>query len=99
MVNDPHMDSVGTDNLLRSGGGNSVEVQSICEDIEDCNKSDDLLVLSDDLNVLTCATSALDEDVEAPFRSNFMCSTDQKWTGCFSPQDPGPCQCTRQHFW
>jgi hypothetical protein len=38
-------------------------------------------VLSDDPNILTCKNSALEEDVEAPsFRSNFMYTTDQKWT-------------------
>ncbi len=74
LVNDPHMDFVGKDNLLQSPAGNGVGVQSTsCEDIEDCNKSDDLSVLSDDPNILTCTNSALDEDVEAPsFRSNFM---------------------------
>ena len=82
MVNDPHMDFDGTDNLLQSPAGNGVEVESTsCEDIEDSNKSDDLSVLSDDPNILTCTNSALDEDVEAPsFRSNFMYTTDQKWT-------------------
>ncbi|KAI2502783.1 hypothetical protein MHU86_1872 [Fragilaria crotonensis] len=82
MVNDPHMDFDGTDNLLQFPAGNGVEVESTsCEDIEDCNKSDDLSMLSDDPNILTCTNSALDEDVEAPsFRSNFMYTTDQKWT-------------------
>ncbi|KAI2490509.1 hypothetical protein MHU86_24063 [Fragilaria crotonensis] len=82
------MDFVGTDNLLQynllqSPAGNGVEVESTsCEDIEDCNKSDDLSVLSDDPNILTCTSnSALDEDVEAPsFCSNFMYTTDQKRT-------------------
>ena len=80
IVNDPHMDFVGTDNLLQSRAGNGVEVQSTsCEDIEDCNKSDDLSVSSDDPNILTCTNSALDEDVEAPsFCPNFMYTTDQK---------------------
>ncbi|KAI2497023.1 hypothetical protein MHU86_17500 [Fragilaria crotonensis] len=82
MVNDSHMDFVGTDKLLQSPAGNGVEVESTsCEDIEDCNKSNDFWVLSDDPNILTCTNSALDEDVEAPsFRSNFMYTTDQKWT-------------------
>jgi hypothetical protein len=76
------MDFVGTDNLLQSPAGNGVEVESTSgEDIEDCNKSDDLSVFSDAPNILTCTNSALDEDVEAPsFRSNFMYTTDQKWT-------------------
>ncbi|KAI2514003.1 hypothetical protein MHU86_387 [Fragilaria crotonensis] len=39
MVNDPHMDFDGTDNLLQFPAGNGVEVESTsCEDIEDCNK-------------------------------------------------------------
>ena len=76
-MNDPHMDFVGKENLLQSPAGNGVGVESTsCEDIEDCNKSDDLSVLS-----LTCTNSAFDEDVEAPsFRSNFMYTTDQKGT-------------------
>jgi hypothetical protein len=82
LVNDPHMDFVGKENLLQSPASNGVGVESTyCEDIEDCNKSDDLSVLSDDPNILTCRNSALDEDAEAPsFRSNFMYTRDQKWT-------------------
>jgi hypothetical protein len=38
-------------------------------------------VLTDDPNILTCTNSALDEDMVAPsFCSNFMYTTDQKWT-------------------
>jgi hypothetical protein len=75
------MDFVGKENLLQSPAGNGVGVESTsCEDIEDCNKSDNLSVLSDDPNILTCTNSALDEDVEAPsFCSNFMYTTNQKW--------------------
>lgn len=82
LVNDPHMDFVDKENLLQSPAGNGVGFESTyCEDIEDCNKSDDLSVLSDDPNILTCTNSAVDEDAEAPsFRSNFMYTTDQKWT-------------------
>jgi hypothetical protein len=76
------MDFVGKENLLQSPAGNGVGVESTsCEHIVDCNKSDDLSVLSDDPNILTCTNSALDEDVEAPsFHSNFMYTTNQKWT-------------------
>jgi hypothetical protein len=38
-------------------------------------------VLNDDPNILTCGNTAFDGDDEAPsFRSNFMYTTDQKWT-------------------
>ena len=81
MVNDPHMEFVGSDNFLQSASCNGVEVTSTCEDIVDCNKRDDLSVLSDDPNILTCTNSAIDQDLEAPsFRSNFMYTADQKWT-------------------
>ena len=42
---------------------------------------DDFSVLGDDTNILTCDDTAFDADVEAPsFCSNFMYTTDQKWT-------------------
>ncbi len=38
-------------------------------------------VLDDDPNILTCGSTEFDGDDEAPsFRSNFMYTTDQKWT-------------------
>ena len=51
------------------------------EVVSDDHTWDDFSVLGDDPNKLTCGNTAFDGDVEAPsFCSNFMYTTDQKWT-------------------
>ncbi len=49
--------------------------------VSDDHTRDDFSVLGDDPIILTCGSTAFDRDVEATsFRSNFMYTTDQKWT-------------------
>jgi hypothetical protein len=71
----PNVHFVGSDRLLQS-------VSNPCTssgDLEMDNGNDDASVFSDDHHILTCAKDGDDEEAPA-FRSNFMYTTDQKWT-------------------
>jgi hypothetical protein len=74
MAQYPNAHFIGSDRLLQSPG-DGCEVRNGC--VEDDNVADNLSVLGDDSKTNT----AIDGDAEAPsFRSNFMYTTDQKWT-------------------
>lgn len=76
----PNVHFVGSDRLQHSSGDDYAAAED--DDFVDVDGADDSSVLGDNHSIVNCPTTGtgIDENDGPSFRSNFMYTTDQKWT-------------------